>query len=133
MPTYTFECTIENDGCGYSWETFLLMSDYHPNNFPECPSCGQKEATRRNFEADLPRAKVETLTVGALAEKNSDRLSQDEKDAIWHRDNAYKFQPTKKLPKGMKYMRGENGELNISQKQRKKDPRKKRRIDKNVS
>lgn len=101
MPSYTFLC-IE---CKKKFEIFLTFAQYSDKQ--QCPLCN-RENTHRSYVDDLASisgsvVKSDTeLKLGDLANRNRDRLSQDEKDHIYHKNNAYKDQDlVKSLPKGM--------------------------------
>lgn len=52
--------------------------------------------------ASVKKSDNELKTIGDLARRNSDRMSDDEKIHLYQKHNAYKFDdPTKELPKGM--------------------------------
>lgn len=108
------------------------MSDI-PNGYPKsCPIC-HANTIERNFEEDLPTNQIvkgdTEIKVGHLAKRNTERFSEDEKEAIYRKNNAYKFAPPDRdLPAGMEYI-GEPGKREPSLKQMKKDP-KKRKVNK---
>jgi len=108
MPTYTFICDKEKNGCGYIFELFMLMCDYSP--IQQCPKCKRLQSVRRDFIKDTPRTNVklsdDEITLGHLAQRNTERLSNDEKAELNRKHNAYKTsQPKKPLPNGMSYMK----------------------------
>jgi predicted nucleic acid-binding Zn ribbon protein len=106
MPTYTFECIKEEGGCGHIYETFMHMSDYNPNSFPQCPQCQTSKNVKRNFQEDIPNGYVACQTLGSVADKNTSSMSDDARLDLWRKQNAYKFEESEmKLPKGMKRLR----------------------------
>jgi predicted nucleic acid-binding Zn ribbon protein len=105
MPTYTFECVKEDGGCGEIFEEYMLMSDYSENNFPHCPKCQNRRFIRRNFAADTTRGFVETNTLGSLAEKNTDKMSDDQKQVLYEQHHDYLINKNRpELPKHMQYL-----------------------------
>lgn len=104
------------------------MSDV-PAGYPKsCPKCDISNTIRRNFEEDLPVNQIikgdSEIKIGHLAQRNTEKFSEDEKQAIYRKNNAYKFAaPDRDLPKGMSYI-GEPGKREPELKQNKKDPRK---------
>lgn len=133
MPIYTFDCLTKLGGCGHQFETFLYMSDI-PHKYPNiCPQCKKINTITRNFAEDLPTNQVvkgdTEIKVGHLAKRNTERFSEDEKEAIYRKNNAYKFTaPDRDLPNGMQYI-GEPGKREPSLKQHKKDPKRKRKTN----
>lgn len=81
------------------------MQDYISN--PVC-DCGSNN-TERNYVQDFSsiigsvrKSDSELKTVGDLANRNRDRLSEDQKLALQKKHNDYKEQQsTKELPRGM--------------------------------
>ena len=129
MPTYTYECYEEDEGCGYQFEMICARGDY-VNQVPSCPKCLKKESVSRCYDVDLKNVGFhdeQPKTLGALALKNADKFSVDKKKSIVEKNTEYlrkKF--TGKLPKGANSMKNEDGSVNVPTKQHKKDPRKKK-------
>lgn len=74
MPIYTYICARCN-------EAFEVFKHRNLAENPEvCPKCNC-EATR-DWAADSVYVKMPVQTLGALADKNDDKLSQQEKDHI---------------------------------------------------
>jgi len=102
MPTYSYTC----QDCQEVFELFFYIKDYDPQ--PVCILCNSKK-TDRNYTEDIKtqstsvkKSDGELKTLGDLAKRNSDRLSDDEKIHLYHKHNEYKFEEsTKKLPTGM--------------------------------
>jgi len=97
MPTYTYTCPK----CG-NFEQYASIANY-TDNLP-CPNCKRK--SQRNLLVDsttvIGIGDGAPKTLGALAEANANKLSEDEKIALHKKHNAYKETPQeKKLPKGM--------------------------------
>lgn len=103
MPTYTYFC----DYCNKDFELFFYIKDYDPN--PKCSSCHRKK-THRQYIADVrtqsssvKKADSELKTLGDLAMRNTERMSEDEKTALYIKHNSYKENvgECKPLPTGM--------------------------------
>lgn len=101
MPTYSYYCSQ----CGLNFELFFNIQDYNSN--PIC-ECGSKK-TQRDYIEDLStitgsvkKSDSELKTVGDLANRNRDRLSEDQKEQLYKKHNEYKdHKEAKDLPKGM--------------------------------
>lgn len=101
MPTYTFLC----EECNSKFELFFNIKDYIES--PSCEKCKSKK-TSRSYQDDLAsmtgsviKADSELKTVGDLANRNRDRLSDDNKKALYAKHNAYKDDFHLKLPSNM--------------------------------
>jgi putative FmdB family regulatory protein len=102
MPTYTYNCIK----CNSKFELFFYIKDYVEQ--PECSICGSKK-TQRSYVCDaitqsssVRKSDSEYKTIGDLAKRNSDRLSQDEKIHLYNKHNSYKYEESNKtLPTGM--------------------------------
>jgi putative FmdB family regulatory protein len=102
MPTYDYNCP----DCGH-FEDVCSMAAYTGKAI--CPIC-HKETEEREFTVPLSGfvklSDNELKTLGHLAHRNAERMSQDEKDALHRKHNAYKYEtPPKDLPKGMTRMK----------------------------
>lgn len=106
MPTYSYKC----NKCNAYFELFFSIRDYDPQ--PRCGCCSSKR-TERNYQEDLlsinasvKKSDGELKTLGDLANRNRDRLSEDEKQSLNKKHNAYKeIESTKELPSGMSRMK----------------------------
>jgi len=102
MPTYSYSC----EDCNSFFEIFFYIKDYIEQ--PECINCSSNN-TKREYVNDvltqstsIKKADSELKTIGDLAKRNSDKLSDDEKIHLYNKHNSYKEdQPIKELPKGM--------------------------------
>lgn len=101
MPTYTYFCLK----CQEKFENFFYIKDYEPQ--PKCPKCANKQ-TERSYTDDLAcvrgsviKSDSELKTIGDLANRNRDRMNNDQKNELYHKHNQYKESPKKALPKGM--------------------------------
>lgn len=108
MPNYSYICT----NCNHNFELFFYIKDYQDE--PKCVECGSKK-THRNYMADVvtqfssvKKADNELKTIGDLARRNTERMSEDQKIALYRKHNEYKDDTTvdqKPLPKGMNRMK----------------------------
>lgn len=102
MPTYSYYC----EDCSTNFELFFYIKDY--TQHPFCPQCKSKK-TNRDYTLDVltqnasvKKADSELRTIGDLANRNRDRLSEDQKNALYKKHNDYKENKADKpLPKGM--------------------------------
>jgi putative FmdB family regulatory protein len=102
MPTYSYIC----NSCKKSFEKFFLISQY--DSQPKCEHCNSSK-TERDYKTDLGsmtgsviKSDDELKTIGDLANRNRDRMSNDHKKTLEYQHNKYKETPsTKQLPKGM--------------------------------
>jgi len=101
MPTYSYFCSNCND----TFEKFFYIKDYKEK--VKCSQC-KKNCCRHYVEdvltqsASVKKADSELKTIGDLANRNRDRLSNDQKQALDKKHNDYKDQDSgKELPKGM--------------------------------
>ncbi len=102
MPAYTYQC----EKCDSVFEIVCSIREYGKE--VKCCSCGSKKTYRRYIDdvatqsASVKKSDSELKTIGDLAQRNTDRLSNDEKAHLHHKHNSYKEeQSTKPLPKGM--------------------------------
>ena len=102
MPTYSYVC----NKCSNNFELFSSIREY--NEHPLCPNC-QSSLTERHYINDfatlgmsVKKADSELKTIGDLANRNRDRMSEDEKAALHKKHNDYKeTESQKELPNGM--------------------------------
>ena len=126
MPTYCFQCYEEDGGCGETFELQALMCDA-PGLHPSCPSCNKIQPVRRDFPGESHTVfDASPQTLGALADRNTDKKSSDEIEHIRRKNTAYLNQPfTGKLPKGAVPLQKDNqGRRIVSKQHRRVDPRK---------
>jgi putative FmdB family regulatory protein len=102
MPEYTYEC----DKCQSVFSVICSISNY--NEHPKCDACSSKKTHRRYLEdcstinSSVRLGDNELKTLGDLAQRNTERMSDDEKRHIYEKNNAYKqTQSTNALPTGM--------------------------------
>jgi putative FmdB family regulatory protein len=103
MPTYSYHC----DKCKSDFEIFFYIKDYIEN--PICTLCSSKKTHRSlvkdalTLNSSVKKSDNELKTIGDLARRNTDRMSEDQKIALYQKHNAYKEDTsTKQLPSGMK-------------------------------
>jgi len=103
MPTYTYFC----NSCKTTFELFSYIKDYTPS--PKCSDCSSNNTTReyvadvKTQAASVKKSDSELRTIGDLAKRNADRMSDDQKTELYIKHNAYKEDAgeTKPLPTGM--------------------------------
>jgi len=121
MPQYTYDCAK----CNETFTMYLPMDKFVGEY--RCPECDTLAPHSFLEDAKTISSNVrkgdDEITVGALAKRNSERLSSDEKAHLTYEQNKYKYEePTKELPKGMSRM-GKPKDRHVTKKQRKKDPK----------
>lgn len=102
MPAYSFLC----DDCHHNFEVICSIRDYSES--PMCEQCKSRN-TARNYTIDMAtlstsirKSDSELKTLGDIAQRNSDRMSNDEKQHLYNKHNDYKEnKPDNPLPKGM--------------------------------
>lgn len=103
MPAYTFFCS----SCNKKYEVVCSIKEY-TEKMP-CEFCNSKKSTYRCYTEDLltlnasvKKSDTELKTVGDLAKRNTDRMSDDEKHHLKIKHNSYKDnKPDNPLPSGM--------------------------------
>jgi putative FmdB family regulatory protein len=101
MPTYTYCCSK----CSEKFELFFYIKDYIES--PQCPYCKDSLAERSyiddvsSVQNSVIKHDSELKTVGDLANRNRDRMSNDQKQSLYNRHNSYKDTQQKPLPQGM--------------------------------
>jgi len=107
MPEYTFICNCCDDG----FEIFATIGEYDKLVKKKkiiCPNCKSDEVSR-DYQGDwstisgsVKKSDNELKTIGDLANRNRDRMSNDEKVALHKKHNDYReSEPTRPLPNGM--------------------------------
>lgn len=103
MPTYTYQC----DDCNKEFEIFFYIKDYKSS--PICLNCNSQNTNRSYIKdvitqiASVKKGDNELKTLGDLAKRNSDRMSNDQKIDLYKKHNAYKENKIEEapLPAGM--------------------------------
>lgn len=107
MPKYTYLCDKDSGGCGKTFYIRCSIDSYSATQ--TCPKCRKRKFTRRYYEEDLPIhiGDSSPKTIGSLADRNTSKLSNDEKEYIHKKNTAYRnSEPLRKLPDGMTRTRG---------------------------
>ena len=91
MPIYSFCCP----NCNHKFEVFKSRSQAGENQ--ECPECSS--IADRDWYADNVYTHEQPRTLGYYADKNADKMSDDQKEKILSRNRR---KPTKNpyIPKG---------------------------------
>lgn len=103
MPEYSFIC----EKCNYKFAIVCSIKDYTDKQI--CKRCKSNNNVIRLYQEDLStlsasvkKSDGELKTLGDLANRNRDKMSEDQKLALYNKHNDYKEQPpAKELPKGM--------------------------------
>lgn len=102
MPIYSYKC----DKCNHIFELFFNISSYVEH--PRCVKCNATNANREYvLDAStqvsfVKKSDSELKTIGDLAMRNTERMSDDEKSSLYMKHNSYKDeQDLKPLPSGM--------------------------------
>jgi putative FmdB family regulatory protein len=111
MPTYSYFCF----DCEKDFEIFSYISSYKEN--PNCIFCKNKN-TNRLYDKDIltqicsvRKGDTELKTLGDLAQRNRDRMSNDQKKQLKYKHNEYKYKkPDVDLPSGMSRIDRKNNE-----------------------
>jgi putative FmdB family regulatory protein len=110
MPTYSYLC----NNCEKIFELFFSYTNYQEK--PKCEYCKSKNTERQialdasTINSSVKKCDSELGTIGDLANRNRDKLSNDEKVHLYNKHNAYKQEaPTTKLPKGAKRIKKSKG------------------------
>ncbi len=94
MPFYEWVC----DKCGHVFDEYKSVAKFKRRI--KCPECKEK-ALRQNYGEPLVMCGPKTL--GALADKNADKMGQYEKDKLLGEDMATQIaKANRPLPKGIK-------------------------------
>ena len=92
MPTYSFIC----ESCHKVFEVFLSFKEYDEKNNIACELCGSKKVCRNYVEdalsvgSSVRKADSELKTIGDLANRNRDRMTDDHKAALYEKPNSKK-------------------------------------------
>lgn len=105
MPTYSYHC----NKCSSDFELFFYIKDYQEQ--PACSACGSKTTERllvldaQTLNGSVKKSDSELKTIGDLANRNRDRMSNDQKVELYKKHNEYKDTKDLPLPKGMSRMK----------------------------
>lgn len=102
MPTYSYQCI----DCNKGFELFFYIKDYIEK--PPCTHCESNNTCRRYVEDVLTqnnsvkKSDSELKTIGDLANRNRDKLTDTQKADLYYKHNSYKDNESDKaLPQGM--------------------------------
>jgi len=119
-------------GCGNTFELAASMQEA-PNLKPTCKSCKKRKPVHRDYLTEN-HSVIDTTpkTIGALAERNTQKKSADEIASIKRKNNEYKNKPLEiPLGPGMEQVqRDSQGHIKVSQSQTKVDKRKRKHASK---
>lgn len=107
MPAYTFAC----HKCKTKFEIVCSIAEYSETQ--NCILCHRSDHVERCYIEDvaslnssIKKADSELKTIGDIANRNRDRMSDDEKNALHQKHNSYKEEQAKApLPKGFTRMK----------------------------
>ena len=88
MPTYQFQCDPDDKGCGEVIEVKCSFDDKEQNKPKSCPKCRKRKTIFEVFGTHNPVHIP--CTLGMLADKNTSKMSKDEKIHRSKKDNEYK-------------------------------------------
>lgn len=104
MPEYTFYC----DKCK---DTFCIVCSIKDYTGEYACSCGNKSYRSyihdlSTINASIKKHDTELKTIGDLAARNTEKMSDDQKTFLYQKHNSYKEeQSDRPLPKGMTRMK----------------------------
>lgn len=99
MPVYCYEC----ESCDIKWE--IKKPSTRVNQQEICPECGYKGSVSRDYLSEGVSVQESTKTLGSRADKNSNKISTDEKEHIKSKSDS-KPRFSGKLPEGAKIFNG---------------------------
>lgn len=123
MPTYQFYCDSDIGGCNNKFEVTMMMSELDDFK-PVCTECTRHEFMRLQLYTPYvydssPR------TVGTLSERNTRKMSRDEKNHIYTKNTEYRDKRfSGSLPDGGKLYPVDNENKRMSNKPKRKSKRK---------
>lgn len=98
MPSYDFKCL----GCRHVFEETMSMSSYQVPT--KCPKCSGDKTVVRIFTDPVSNVirGDHQVTIGELAERNSERFSKDKKIALHKKHHEYRDNPPEIQPRYIK-------------------------------
>ena len=87
MPTYEFQCDEDRGGCNNVVTIRCSYGEKKQNRPKSCPKCRKRKTIIELFGSPNP---IIPKTLGSIAEKNSDKISADEKAHIHNKNNEYR-------------------------------------------
>ena len=111
MPVYSYKCSE----CNKAFELFFTFSNYVEN--PKCILCSSNKTSRDivsdaiTINGTVKKSDSELKTIRDLANRNRDKMSDDQKNFLYQKHNDYKEDTTsqKSLPKGMNRVKKKKG------------------------
>lgn len=109
MPIYSFKCDEEDGGCGHQFEVSMEIKNYKDKQ--KCPICKKIKPVHRDYLSDPVNPQVRLLdseikSVGHLAGRNRDKMSDEQIDALNRKNTAHleerRLETNSKLLPGMK-------------------------------
>lgn len=104
MPQYSYFC----ETCIKSFSEVSSISDYKEKlPCPYCKEfCSRDYNDLRSLSTSVKLSNSEIKTLGHLAQRNTENMSQDQKIDLHIKHNGYKYdKPEQALPKGMSRMK----------------------------
>lgn len=114
---YCFRCFASDGGCDHRFQISCDRNEISGKK-PTCPVCRKRKTVHRDYGSESIMAKEHApRTIGALADKNSEKLSDEQKSILTKKHKAYlENRPGRPLRDGMEYG------LKLDNAQLKKDP-----------
>lgn len=100
MPEYTFHC----DNCGDIFSVVCSIKEYQDKHLCICGSKANRSYIDDllTLNTSIKKSDSELRTIGDLALRNTEKMSDDQKQALYMKHNSYKYENSEKeLPKGM--------------------------------
>ncbi len=94
----------------------MTLQGYKPN--PKCPTC--KTKLKRDYQSDNVTGHLIKRTLQGLAEKNSEKFSEEQKADLHKKHYAYRDGPKGPLPKGWDRINQDNLQNDPNKPRRKK-------------
>ena len=121
MPTYTFLCDTDNKGCGNSFKVTCSMEKILELK-PKCSNCRKSKPVIRDWSSDnIYIGDATPTTVGALAERNGERMSTDEINHIQTKNRIQKPKFAGTLPEGASLLPVDSKGKKVAPKKKGKD------------
>ena len=113
---------FQSECCGEQWTVSASLQEIS-NLKPACPSCRKQKTVFRDFQAENVGFSMPPTTVGSLADRNSNHMSEDEKIHRYNKNNEYRNHPyTGILPEGASTIPVDNQGKRLPDKKQKKRP-----------
>ena len=88
MPTYEFYCDPEEGGCGNLIQISCPFAEKEEKRPKSCKKCRKRKSLIENFGGDT--ALLVHSTLGSHIDKQSSKMSEDEKQHLKNRHNEYR-------------------------------------------